>query len=84
MPLSTNADWQQIVLYAVGAALLLMLLFRLPVVGRLLRFGVTLALASYAVFLLVQQAAFQPQLARSQASSGSTGRRWWARRCGSG
>ena len=62
MPLSTTADWQQIAFVALGAALLLMLLFRLPVVGRFLRFAFTLALASYAIFLLIQQAPYQPQL----------------------
>lgn len=64
MPLTTNPDWPQIALYALGGALLLMLLFRLPVVGRLLRFGFTLALLAIALFILVQQAPYQPQLGR--------------------
>lgn len=57
-------DWTQIVLYAVGGALLLMLLFRLPVVGRALRFLFSLALLAAALFILVQQAPFHPQLGR--------------------
>lgn len=63
MPLATDADWPRIALYALGAALLLMLLFRLPLVGRLLRFAVSLAIAALAAFLLIQQAPYQPWLA---------------------
>ncbi len=57
-------DWTQIALYALGGALLLMLLFRLPYVGRLLRFAFSLALLAGALFILIQQAPFQPQLGR--------------------
>ena len=64
MPLTTAPDWPQLALYALGGALLLMILFRLPVVGRLLRLLVTLGLAALAIFLLVQQAPYQPELAR--------------------
>ncbi len=61
---TTNPDWPQIALYALAAALVLMLLFRLPVVGKLLRFAVSLALAAFAIFLLIQQAPYHPELAR--------------------
>jgi len=64
MPLATNPDWPQIAFYALGAALILMLLFRLPLVGRLLRFAVSLAIAAFAIFLLIQQAPYVPWLAR--------------------
>jgi aspartyl protease family protein len=64
MTLTTNPDWPRLALYALGGALLLMLLFRLPVIGRLLRFAVSLALAALAIFLLVQQAPYQPELGR--------------------
>jgi aspartyl protease family protein len=60
----TAPDWTQIALYAVGGALLLMLLFRLPYVGRLLRFAFSLALLAAALFILIQQAPYQPQLGR--------------------
>ena len=62
MTLTANPDWPQIALYALGGALLLMLLFRLPLVGRLLRFAFTLGLLALALFVLVQQAPYQPQL----------------------
>ena len=70
MPLTTAPDWPQLALYALGGAVLLAILFRLPVVGRVLRLGVTLALAGVAVFLLVQQAPYQPELARLAGSLG--------------
>jgi aspartyl protease family protein len=57
-------DWSQIALYALGGALVLMLLFRIPVVGRVLRFAFSLALLAGVLFILIQQAPFQPQLGR--------------------
>ncbi|MET1111189.1 MAG: TIGR02281 family clan AA aspartic protease [Allosphingosinicella sp.] len=57
-------DWPQIALYALGGALLVMLLFRLPIVGRLLRFAFSLALLAFLLFILIQQAPYQPQLGR--------------------
>lgn len=64
MPVTANPDWPQIALYALGGAMLLMLLFRLPVVGRVLRFAFSLGLVAIALFILVQQAPYQPQLGR--------------------
>ena len=64
MPLTANPDWPQIALYALGGALLLMILFRLPVVGRALRFVFSLGLLALALFILLQQAPYQPQLGR--------------------
>lgn len=64
MTVATDPDWPLIALYAFGAALVMLLLFRLPFVGRLLRFLVSLALAALAIFLLVQQAPYHPELAR--------------------
>jgi aspartyl protease family protein len=57
-------DWSQIALYALAGALLLMLLFRVPVVGRVLRFAFSLALLAGVLFILLQQAPYQPQLGR--------------------
>jgi aspartyl protease family protein len=57
-------DWPQMALYALGGALLLMLLFRLPIVGRALRFAFSLALLAALLFILIQQAPYQPQLGR--------------------
>lgn len=70
MIFTTDADWPQLAFYALGAAIILMLLFRLPVVGRLLRFAVSLALAALAVFLLLQHAPYHPELARLAGALG--------------
>jgi aspartyl protease family protein len=61
---TTSPEWQQLALYAVGAAVLIMLLQRIPVVGRFIRFAFSLSLIAFLFFLLLQQAPYQPELAR--------------------
>jgi aspartyl protease family protein len=70
MPTSITPEWQQMALYALGAALLLMLISRIPYVGRVVRFAVSLALLGFFIFLLMQQAPYQPQLAGVMGSLG--------------
>jgi aspartyl protease family protein len=70
MPTSISPEWQQMALYALGAALLLMLISRIPYVGRIVRFAVSLALLGFFIFLLMQQAPYQPQLAGVMGSLG--------------
>jgi aspartyl protease family protein len=70
MPVSTAPEWQHLVAYALGAALLLMLLQRLPVVGRFIRYAVSFALLAFLIFVLLQQAPYQPTLARLTDSLG--------------
>jgi aspartyl protease family protein len=67
---TTTPEWQQLALYAVAAALLLMLLQRIPLVGRLVRFAVSLGLLAFLFFILLQQAPYQPQLSRLTARLG--------------
>jgi aspartyl protease family protein len=55
-------DWQQIALYAVLAALVVMLIQRIPYVGRIFRFAFSLALLALGMFLLIQQVPYQPGL----------------------
>ena len=64
MPTTISPEWQQLALYAVGAAILLMILMRIPFVGRLLRALLSLALLAFFIFLLIEQAPFEPRLAR--------------------
>lgn len=64
MPTTISPEWQQIALYAVGAALVLMLLQRIPFVGRIIRFAFSLGLLAFFIFLLIQQAPYEPFLAR--------------------
>ena len=61
---TTSPEWQQLALYAVGAAVLIMLLQRIPVVGRLIRVAFSLGLLAFLIFLVLQQAPYQPELAR--------------------
>jgi len=63
-------DWQHLALYAVGAALVIMLLQRIPVIGRFIRFAISLGLLAFLIFLLLQQAPYQPELSRLASSLG--------------
>ncbi|MEO5773091.1 MAG: TIGR02281 family clan AA aspartic protease [Sphingomicrobium sp.] len=56
-------QWQQLALYAVIAAVLLMLIQRIPVIGKLVRLAFSFALLAFCFYLLLQQAPFQPKLA---------------------
>lgn len=57
-------EWQHLALYAVAAALLIILLQRIPYVGRVVRFLVSLSLLAFFIFVVLQQAPYQPELAR--------------------
>jgi len=63
-------QWQQLAIYAVGAALVVMLLQRIPIVGRLVRFAISLGLLAFLIFVLLQQAPYQPELSRLTRSLG--------------
>jgi aspartyl protease family protein len=67
---STAPQWQQLALYAVGVALVIMLLQRIPVIGRIVRFAVSLALFAFLIFVVLQQAPYQPELSRLTSSLG--------------
>ena len=66
----TIPDWQHLALYAVGAALIIMLLQRIPFVGRIIRFAISLGLLAFLIFLLLQQAPYHPELSRLASSLG--------------
>lgn len=70
MPVSTSLPWQEIALYALGAALVLVLLFRLPYIGNALRALVSVGLLAFAIFLILQQAPFDPGLSQLNAKLG--------------
>jgi aspartyl protease family protein len=67
---STFPQWQHLALYAVGAALIIMLLQRIPVVGRIVRFAISLGLFAFLIFILLQQAPYQPELSRLASTLG--------------
>ena len=57
-------EWQHLALYAIAAALLIMLLQRIPVIGKVVRFAFSLGLLAFLIFILLQQAPYQPELSR--------------------
>lgn len=67
---SVFPEWQHLALYAVAAALIIMLLQRIPFVGRIIRFAISLALFAFLIFILLQQAPYLPELSRIASSLG--------------
>jgi aspartyl protease family protein len=62
--IATLPEWQHVALYAVGAAIVLTLVFRIPFIGRLLRALFSLAILAACLFMLFQQAPFDPRIAK--------------------
>ena len=62
--ISTNPEWMQLALYAGGAAVLLILIFNIPYIGRILRSLFSFAILAFCLFLLFQQAPFDPNLSK--------------------
>jgi aspartyl protease family protein len=67
---TTFPQWQQLAFYAVVAALLIMLLQRIPVVGRIIRLAFSLGLLAFLIFIVLQQAPYQPELSRFTSALG--------------
>lgn len=63
-------EWQHLALYALGAAVIIMALQRIPVIGRLIRVVFSLGLLAFLIFVVLQQAPYQPELARLTQSLG--------------
>ena len=70
MPVTTDLSWNELALYAVGAAVVLVILFNVPYIGRALRALFSFALLAFAIFLILQQAPFDAGLSRITASLG--------------
>ena len=64
MPISTNPEWLRLALYAVAAALALIVLFKIPYVGKVLRSLLSFGLLAFCLFLVFRQAPFDPNLSR--------------------
>src|SRR6478672_13468100 len=61
---ATSSQWQHLLLYAGVAALLIMVLQRLPYIGRFIRFAFSFGLLAFLIFIVLSQAPYQPELAR--------------------
>lgn len=70
MEIATNSEWQRLALYAAGGAVLLILLFNIPYVGRVLRTLFSVGLLAFGLFVLLQQAPFDPTLSRLTSGLG--------------
>jgi len=70
MPTTTAPDWMQLAIYAVVAAVVIMLLQRLPYVGRFIRALFSFVILAFLIFLLMQHAPFEPTLGRIAGSLG--------------
>jgi len=70
MPITTSPEWQQLALYALGAAELLIILFNIPKIGGLIRGMFSFAVLAFCVYLVLQQAPFDPNLGRMTSSLG--------------
>jgi len=57
-------QWQHLAVYAVVAAVIIMALQRIPYVGRIIRFAFSAGLLAFLIFVLLQQAPYQPELSR--------------------
>lgn len=64
MPIVTNPEWLQLAVYAGIAALVLIGLFKIPYVGKVLRSLLSFGLLAFCLFLLFQQAPFDPNLSQ--------------------
>ena len=62
MPI-TGLDWQTLAIYAVLAAVVIMLLQRIPVIGGIIRAVFSFGLLALLIFVVLQQAPYQPELA---------------------
>ena len=68
--LAVDLPGQTIVVLSVGAALIIVVLFKLPYVGRAIRALFSFALLALCIYLVLQQAPFDPNLSRITASLG--------------
>lgn len=58
------SQWQDLAIYAVMAALVILIVQRIPFIGRIVRFAFSLGLLAFLIFVLLQQAPYQPELSR--------------------
>jgi aspartyl protease family protein len=70
MPVTPGPDWQQLAIYIAVGAVVLVILTRLPFIGRIVRLAITLGVTALCLFLLLQVAPYQPFLAGITAKLG--------------
>lgn len=75
MHLTTDPEWQHLLLMAVGVALLTVIIINIPHIGRVIRALLSFALLVLCVFLVLQQAPYNPLLAPVSQRLGLDGQR---------
>lgn len=70
LPFAADTPWMQLAIYAVGAAIVLTLLFRIPRIGGLLRGLFSVALLAFGIFIFLQQAPYHPGLSEFTSRMG--------------
>ena len=71
--MTISTEWQQIAIYAVLAALALAFIQRIPFIGPIVRFAFSIGLLALCLFILFQQAPYEPSLARIAERLGVNG-----------
>lgn len=71
--MTISTEWQQIAIYAVLAALALAFIQRIPFIGPIVRFAFSVGLLALCLFILFQQAPYEPSLARIAERLGVNG-----------
>ncbi len=70
MDISINPEWQRLLPYALGGALLLFLLFNIPFIGRIVRTLVSVGVLAFCLLMLAQQAPYDPNLSQVMSRIG--------------
>ncbi|EAT10223.1 TIGR02281 family clan AA aspartic protease [Sphingobium sp. 10 DY56-G10] len=70
MDISINPEWQRLLPYALGGAVVLLLLFNIPFIGRILRALLSIGLLAIGLLILAQRAPFDPALSQIQSRLG--------------
>lgn len=73
MEITINPEWRQLLPYALGGALLLILLFNIPFVGRIMRALLSVGVLAFCLMILAQQAPFSPMLDQMMTKLGVNG-----------
>lgn len=73
MPILVDPQWQQMAMYAVGGAAVLVLLFNIPHVGPAIRALFSFGLLAFCLFVLIQQSPFDPKLSQIASRLGLDG-----------
>lgn len=73
MDVAINPEWQRLLPYALGGAVVLVILFNIPFVGRIIRAVLSVGLLAIGLLVLAQQAPYDPNLSQIMTRFGLSG-----------